>query len=103
MGSTLIVESDDGLLSNVTSDIVSNRKGTVIALHLFAFSGTGELLLNLSEGDFTPDEWDDACTQAEDRAQSVNENDEDDMVVDDSLKQTAVRSFLLDSMKSNIR
>jgi exosome complex component RRP46 len=56
-------------------DILAARKddngAMVSGMHLFAFGRSGELLLNLSEGDFGPEEWEEACKEAEGWWESV--------------------------------
>jgi exosome complex component RRP46 len=41
------------------------RAKPIKSTHVFAFSGDRQLLLNESEGEFSYEEWDDACEQAE--------------------------------------
>jgi exosome complex component RRP46 len=49
-------------------------------MHAFAFSGTGErkMLLSESEGKFSYEEWNEACQMAEEACRGDNDDDEDE-------------------------
>jgi exosome complex component RRP46 len=95
---TSIVDNDSSTLSNSIVDVIGQNGGEVSAIHLFAFDQAGELLLSLSEGDFSPDEWDEACQMAEERV--TGEQEDGAMDIDtQKLHGETTRQFLLDTVK----
>lgn len=97
-GKLLLVDNDSSSLNNSIEDIVGQDRGKVSALHLFAFGQAGELLLTLSEGDFAPEEWDEACKKAEEWVTRL-EGDEDMDVDNQERRGETERQFLLHAVK----
>ena len=62
------LESRTKLLPIHSAEWVIDKEAASSAtgLHVFAVTGEGKLLLAESEGDFSYEEWDEACARAED-------------------------------------
>jgi len=96
--STVLIDHESKALSVPTGVQVTG-------VHLFAYGITGpqiEMLLSLSEGDFAPEEWDEAAELAE---QSIllgtKQNSEDEYMEVDGVQGRDVRGFLLDVVRDS--
>lgn len=95
---TLLAISQDGtILRNPGTAEIQ----TAQSIHVLAFTSHGELLVNLSEGSFTMEQWEDVYAQAEKICCGTTEVDPDAMV--DEGENAGMMGFVKTVMEEKVQ